>query len=148
METTTQLTIIEQLRTLSPEDVIRAVQEGELDPIQVATICDLYRKSAEKIRKGIEDLVITAIERQGGKSVVVQNAKLSIMESGVKYDYSVSPVWVRLNQACKKADAARKEHEEMLKTIKSHTILTDPETGETFELYGVPKSSKTTFKIE
>ncbi len=146
-----QIDIVTQLQTLSPSivasNIIGAIQEGEIDALDIMVFLDSLKRVHDEVRKGIEDNVVTELMKHGGKANI-NGAKVTTADTGIKYDYSVDAIWCHLDATAQIATERRKEREGLLKNVKSQTIFVDPLTGETYELSGIPKTSKTSFKIE
>ena len=118
------------------EAVIKEVQDGNLNPIELMARLKPIIDTFEKIRKGITENVIRQLELSGGT-----DRGLEIMESGIKYDYSADPIVTEL-------EAKLKERKEFLKNlpVTGMTELNE-ETGEVIKIYRPIKKSTTTFKI-
>ena len=70
-----------------------------------------------------------------------------IKETGVKYDYSNTSLWVLHNQKITELKEESKSIEAQLKSMTKKTTQVDDETGEIFELYPPIKTSKTSIEI-
>lgn len=115
------------------QNLINSVVGGEVDPI--AAFCQLkglydslglFLKS-EEVKMAVE----SAKEKWGTAPAEFQGAKLTITESGVKYDYSVcgDSRWNELTKKKAEIDAEIKEREIFLRGIKGSETIIDEETG-------------------
>jgi len=70
----------------------------------------------------------------------------SEMEGGVKYDYSETESWCKLQFEIDRLKDKQKEVEAFCKALKSKTTTLDEESGELADYYPPSKSSTTTIK--
>jgi predicted heme/steroid binding protein len=98
-----------------------------------------------KDRKEFKEYAREELLKHNGKYVTSSGAKIEVIETGVKYDYSNDLKWQELNQKAEEAVEARKKHEDVLKRIPAGKLLVDEDTGET--LIGPSKTSTSSYKV-
>jgi hypothetical protein len=110
-----------------------------------------FQKAMEKVFEKIKPTLIeNALNEisQYEKNTVIKGSEFSIVEAGVKYDYSNcnDPVYNEHFQTLENAKERLKERETFLKCIKEpmHFITED---GEAITLYPPKKTSSTTLKV-
>ena len=142
------------------------ILEGESSAISTAEFFK-FTSEVEKRLKELSDengnndfvgMVRDEIERNsdGGNSYLSKfGTKLSAIEAGHKYDYTVcnDPIWNSLTAQIDELKSLIKKREDFLKVISTPTVMsiTDPQTGEILEdveLYPPIKTSTSTFKVE
>ena len=117
--------------------------EGEADPLKFAVQVKALEELVKQLRadKDIRDCIIEEIAKHG-KEADYSGNKLTVRESGVRYDFSQcgSSKYVEIDDSIKDLSEKKKELETFLKTIPE-TGIADPETGEM--LYRPSKKSTT-----
>lgn len=148
-----------QERTEFVNDIIDALNNGAIDPLQVhlqiksmENIIDQLTNTDEKKNKNFtaairyRQLLLEASEKYGGKSFEFHNAKFETKETGTKYDYSNCGDTEYLELIAEKAalDAEIKAKEKFLQTVPTSGM--DIRIGD--ELVTVyPPSKKSTTSI-
>lgn len=133
------------------QNLISTVVNGEVDPI--AAFCQLkgladaigiFLKS-EEVKKAVE----SAKEKWGTAPAEFQGAKLTINESGVKYDYSGcgDTQWNELTKQKAEIDAKIKERETFLRGIKVSETIIDEETGVVDKVFAPVRTSSSCIKV-
>ena len=97
--------------------------------------------------KAFKSAIIDEIRKYGKEYKTDRGVKFELAETGTKYDFSLDPVWSAIVEKIKPLDEARKQRETFLKALNKAIIETDPETGETFEVYPPSKTSTSSFKV-
>jgi len=87
------------------------------------------------------------LEATGQKNYPVNGAKVESAETGVSYDYSADLLWQELNEKYLEAQAALKEREATLKTVKTPYPQVLESSGEAFTVRPPIKKSTTSLKI-
>ncbi|WP_289872904.1 hypothetical protein [uncultured Duncaniella sp.] len=132
-------------------NLIKSVTKGEVDPIaafcQIRGLSDslsLFLKNEE-----VKEAVDKAKEKWGSAPAEFHGAKLTITESGVKYDFSVcnDSKWNDLYEQKKEIEALLKEREAFLRGIRQCETVVDEETGEISKLYAPARSASTCVKV-
>lgn len=117
-----------------------------LDAIAFSATIAKFQHFLKEVEKKVKDQAIIDLQKyEGGKSNS-HGVEFSIMESGIKYDYSANKVWNDLQYKIDHLRAEQEDIESFCKSLKSTTVTVDPETGESFEWFPPAKSSTTTLK--
>ena len=133
------------------QNLIDSVTNGDVDPI--AAFCQikgLYDSLALFLKsEDVREVVETAKEKWGNEPAVYSGAKLTISESGVKYDYSCccDEIWNRLSREKAALDTMMKEREMFLRGIKKQVTIVDEETGAVDTIYAPLRSSSSCIKV-
>lgn len=140
------------------QSVVDSIENGEISALKVhiqlksiegiinsLTNIDPKKNKLSNLAKTYNRLLLDEAEQYGAKEFTFHGATISIRETGSKYDFSVcnDRKWEHLKVYESEVSEKRKQREEELKTIDKVRVETDPETGETFELFAPVKSSKT-----
>jgi hypothetical protein len=122
---------------------------GEVDPLKMK----IFLKGLERVIEGVKDLLDPLArdeaEKYSSKEFEVLGWKVALREVGQKYNYDNCghPVYARLKEEVKPKLDEIKSIEKTLQTLKGNTIITDPETGETCEVFPPVKSSTSSIVI-
>jgi len=92
-----------------------------------------------------EHLFVDLRQNKDGK-LTAYGVDFSEMEGGVKYDYSETESWCKLQFEIDRLKDKQKEVEAFCKALKSKTTTLDEESGELADYYPPSKSSTTTIK--
>jgi hypothetical protein len=92
-----------------------------------------------------EHLFVDLRQNKDGK-LSAFGVDFSEMEGGVKYDYSETESWCKLQFEIDRLKDKQKEVEAFCKALKSKTTTLDEESGELADYYPPSKSSTTTIK--
>lgn len=101
----------------------------------------------EEVEKGIKDYAINELKNYDKEEDTRHNSTMKVVETGVKYDFSASSLWVNQKKRVDEEAAKLKDIETLLKSLKGVMHLTDDETGEMFECYPPSKSSTTSLRV-
>jgi len=132
--------------------LVSQIENGEVDPLkaeaQIVNIEQIVKKY--RANKTVQDACLNEAEKYGAKQFTLHNAKYSIKEVGVKYDYSDCnhPVYNDLCDKIKELEEQKKNIESQLKSFSKMWIYTDSDTGEVVEVYPPAKSSLTRVVVE
>ena len=142
------------------------ILEGKMSSVSIVEFFkfteDVHKKVKEltddKGENPFSDLVRTEIANNSddGKTFTTSNViKLSLIEAGVKYDYSKcnDPILVDLEKQMAKLKKDVDARQKFLQSVQGMMLITvaDPETGEmleNIEVYPPIKTSTSTFKTE
>ncbi|MCW3466527.1 hypothetical protein [Chitinophaga nivalis] len=127
--------------------IVQDVIEGFEDPLKVVVVLEGIKSICEEARKGITSYVIEELDKYQDQQVARLDAKIEPFQSGIKYDFSRDVIWQRISDKIKPLQEELKAREAFLKSLKKMTIETDPDSGETFEVYPPGKTSTSSFKI-
>jgi hypothetical protein len=127
--------------------LIDNVLNGEINPleseIQMKNIEDVVK--AYRSNEEIKEAVLKEAEKYGQKTFETSGATVQIKEVGVKYNFEDCG-HLEYNSICdaiNQLTAKKKEIEARMKAHSEKWIETDIQTGETYEVYPVSKSSTT-----
>lgn len=147
----------EDIFTLSRKELITLAQNHATALITEAKedLISLYidNKSAidylTELNKTIHNEVINDFDTYGQKEVPFKGRTLTVMESGVKYDFSKCnhPELIKYEESIKKDSDYLAGLKKFVKTINTPVVIVDEDTGEAFEVRKPIKTSKTTLKV-
>jgi|APGre2960657404_1045060.scaffolds.fasta_scaffold09785_8 hypothetical protein len=126
-----------------------AIENGEIDPLRFKIFVKGMETVFANIKETLDREARNAAEQHGGKEVKVHGATVLLVEAGTKYDYSNCnhPMYSAYQTEEKKYGEMRKALEKTLQSLKGKTIMGDPETGESFEVFPPVKQSTSTLQI-
>lgn len=134
---------IEQLIDERIEDVIASE-----DPLKLLVKARRAEHFLTTLISRIREAAIDEFDKYGEKEVSLENANLSKIEAGTKYDYSKDDVWNELKAVETVAANQRKEREAILKALKNPMEEFNEDTGEIRKIYPAVKTSTTTIKVK
>ena len=119
--------------------LIQPIIDGEIDPLRaVAKIRFLSDMLAAALKDDrVKDVILSEIDKNGGKEVTAFGVKFSQKEMGVSYDFSVcgDPEYDRLAKEMEALKSQMKEREKYLLGIPSEGIpMVDQETGDCYKV--------------
>ena len=129
-----------------------SLEQGLINGQIVASDLLRFQKAMEKVFEKIKPTLIeNALNEisQYEKNSVIKGSEFSIVEAGVKYDYSdcndleYNTLTIQL-EALK---STLKDRETFLKAIKQPLQMVDETSGECYTLYPPKKTSTTTLKV-
>jgi hypothetical protein len=111
-----------------------------------------FQKAMEKVFEKIKPTLIENALNEISKfekNAVIKGSEFSIVEAGVKYDYSncndLKHIVLNTQLECLKS--ALKDRETFLKSIKEPLQMIDEGSGEVYTIYPPKKTSSTTLKV-
>jgi hypothetical protein len=136
------------------EMLVQCTLSGEVSPLkveaQIKNVEDVVKRYRDD--KRVKDAVINDYRREfcEQKSADRHNARFTMTEVGVKYDYTAcgDPEWTRLNEEFKRITEAKKAREEILKAHKQPWTAVDDETGEVATVNPPAKTSTTQVSVQ
>lgn len=135
-------------------NIIQSVKKGVTPPLEILVKCKAIADVMDLIRDEILDISIDEVRKYGKEGANVLGAKVSVIESGVKWDFSECQTAL-LDIAMQKEKEAKEEVKRVQDILKFmgekglNEMLIDNETGEMITMQKPPiKSSKTTTKVE
>ena len=119
--------------------LIQPIIDGEIDPLRaVAKIRFLSDMLAATLKDDrVKDVILSEIDKNGGKEVTAFGVKFTQKEMGVSYDFSVcqDPEYNRLATEMETLKAKMKEREKYLMAIPAEGIpMVDQETGDCYKI--------------
>lgn len=119
-----------------------------IEAAEALTVMENFIKEL-RTNKQFTDYVRDEISKNG-KEIETNSAKLELIESGVKYDYSQcgDVIYERLSQQLESIQADLKDREKFLKSLPAAGLpVISEESGELYTIYPPSKSSTSTYKI-
>lgn len=139
-----------EMRQRFVEQVIFGVEVGQVNPIEL----HLQLKCMEEIIKSIKsdkwfNYFLLEESEKHGKAFDKYNAKFSIKETGVKYDYSQcnDSILIELQEKQELLDNEVKERQAFLKTLPVHGLDIIDFNGEVLKVFPPSKSSTTSVTV-
>lgn len=131
------------------DELIRAVKEGELDPLQLRATIKATEMVLERVNKETQAEQLTAAEKYPGEKFEAFGCTMQKGDVYTSYDYASSgdPVYAKLQEIAKQAQAQLKEREAFLKTLKQPLTVVDEGTGEVARLTPPLKKSVAGLKV-
>ena len=126
----------------------QGLESGNIVASELLRFQKALEKVFDKIKPTLIDCAINEIEKYE-KNAIIKNTEFSIVEAGVKYDYTDCNDHV-LNNLMLDIDYLKgkiKSRESMLKSLTEPMQIIDEATGEISTIYGPKKSSSTTIKV-
>ena len=121
---------------------------GQIIPTDLLRFQKAMEKVFEKIKQTLIESAISEVEHYE-KNAVIKGSEFSIVEAGVKYDYSDCNdlEYNSLSIQLEALKSTLKDRETFLKSIKEPLQLIDETSGECYTIYPPKKSSTTTLKV-
>jgi len=117
-----------------------------LDIVKMAAQLAKFQLLASEVDKHIKDHLFVDLRQNKDSKLSAFGVDFSEMEGGVKYDYSETESWCKLQFEIDRLKEKQKEVEAFCKALKSKTSTLDEETGELMDFYPPSKTSTTTIK--
>ena len=99
-----------------------------------------------EIDKNIKEHLFTDLRKFEGCKTSAFGVDFSEMEGGIKYDYSETESWCKLQYEIDRLKEKQKDIETFCKSLKDSVKILDEETGELEDFYPPSKTSTTTIK--
>lgn len=122
-----------------------SAMEGNNSLKLIASIAKFQHLLSE-LDKKLKDQAINDLLLCDGSKANAFGVDFSIMESGIKYDYSANEKWNELDVQINALKEKQKDIEAFCKSLKASTTTVDEETGEAIKWFPPAKSSTTTIK--
>jgi len=130
--------------------IVTEYELGPVDPVRFLGRLEFLSQVLEKAKGEIRDKTVSELEKYGAEArsgVKLDGNGLKLKESGVRYDYSSTPLWIRKKSEIDLLNEDLKNLETVIKSVKTTTNTVDEETGEILEIKPPIKTSKTTIEI-
>ena len=149
LENISQLPSTRQQATNLSEQLISAIQNGEINPLKLKIMFKGIEEVIKNVKPVLDDAALTEAQKYSAKTFSYQTAKLTITEAGTRYDFSNCnhPAYMRINQQVEAAKAEMKGIEDVLKAMKKSEVIVDEDTGEAVTVYPAAKKSTTTVSV-
>jgi hypothetical protein len=134
------------------ETFAHSLEQGLNNGQIVASDLLRFQKAMEKVFDKIKPTLIeNALNEISNyeKNAVIKGSEFSIVEAGVKYDYSECNdiEYNMLNTQLEALKSTLKDRETFLKSIKAPMQMIDKNSGEVYSVYPPKKTSSTTLKV-
>lgn len=138
-----------QIETGAKAIVKAVVDDGEADPLRVATAMKAIEIAMKIIKSGIEDAMVDEAEKEGQKTFTRNGHQYQIRAAATRYDFSLcgDPALKKMEAEMADLSANIKNRQTFLKGLTESETIADKETGEMVEVFPPSKSSKTTVAI-
>ncbi len=120
--------------------------EDSINTVKLAAQLAKFQLLASEMDKHIKEHLFVDLRQNKDSKLSAYGVDFSEMEGGVKYDYSETESWCKLQFEIDRLKDKQKEIEAFCKALKSKVSILDEETGELAEFYPPSKSSTTTIK--
>lgn len=130
-------------------NIAKLVRDGEEDALSVLIKCKAVKKACEDAERMIENAAFQQADYYESKTFNVGGAEIQVKEAGVKYNFD-EVGHKQYNEICAEIDRLNAEKKRIETILKAHPdvwVETDINTGETYEVAPVAKSSKTTLSV-
>lgn len=112
--------------------LITAVQNGEVNPLQLKAFFKSMEAVIEKVDEATKVNLLNEADRYPGDKFEAYGFEIQKGVNGVKYDYLTcgDPIYEQLDSSMKSLKTQLSEREAFLRTIKEPLLLVDTESGE------------------
>lgn len=131
------------------KQLITAVENGEVNPLQLKALFKVMEKVSEKVDEGIKDSLLREADKYNEKKFNMYGFDIEKAEVGTKYDYAAcgDPIYNHRLQIFLEAEKQLKERAEFLKALHEPLTLVDDESGEVATVRPPLKKSTTGLKF-
>ena len=132
------------------EQMISDIENGDNNLFEVASKIEFMIQTLDHVMSNIRENLVDELHKYGNESKVgvkTNGVTFKLKETGVKYDYSNTALWVEKKQAIDELTTELKSFEATLKSVQTKMTTVDESTGEIIELWQPIKSSKTSVEI-
>jgi hypothetical protein len=117
-----------------------------INTVKLAAQLAKFQLLASEMDKHIKEHLFVDLRQNKDSKLSAYGVDFSEMEGGVKYDYSETESWCKLQFEIDRLKDKQKEIEAFCKALKSKVSILNEETGELADFYPPSKSSTTTIK--
>jgi len=140
-----------QILDLNKKEIAQMAESFMANPesinvVKLAAQLAKFQLLASEMDKHIKDHLFVDLRQNKDSKLSAFGVDFSEMEGGVKYDYSETESWCKLQFEIDRLKEKQKEVEAFCKALKSKTSTLDEETGEFMDFYPPSKTSTTTIK--
>lgn len=130
-------------------DIIKSLDEGELNPLEILKVFKSVEKLFEEIKPSLDKYTLMEANKYPEKTLELYNTFFTKKESPAQYDYRGcnDDVYIELKERQKLINEAIKERETFLKAIPNSIELTNEETGEIKRVFAPTTTSKTIIQV-
>jgi hypothetical protein len=112
--------------------LVSAVQNGEVNPLQLKALFKIMEKVAEKVDAQIKDNLLREADKWAEKKFNLYGFDIEKCEVGTKYDYLAcgDPIYEQRHAILEAAKAQLEERATFLKSLTAPLTIVDDESGE------------------
>jgi len=122
------------------------VNADSINTVKLAAQLAKFTLLSSEMDKHLKEHLFVDLRQNKDGKLSAYGVDFSEMEGGVKYDYSETESWCKLQFEIDRLKDKQKEVEAFCKALKSKTTTLDEESGELADYYPPSKSSTTTIK--
>jgi prefoldin subunit 5 len=137
------------VKTLA-EQMISDIESGQTNLFETASKIEFMIQTLDQVMTSVREQLVDELHKYGNESKVgvkTNGVTFKLKETGVKYDYSNTSLWVAKKQAIDELTNDLKSLESTLKSVQTKMTTVDEQTGEIMEFWQPIKSSKTSVEI-
>jgi hypothetical protein len=140
-----------QILDLSKKEIAQMAKSfmanaDSINTVKLAAQLAKFQLLASEMDKHIKEHLFVDLRQNKDSKLSAFGVDFSEMEGGVKYDYSETESWCKLQFEIDRLKEKQKDVEAFCKALKSKTSTLDEETGELMDFYPPSKTSTTTIK--
>jgi len=140
-----------QILDLSKKEIAQMAESfmanaDAIDTVKLAAQLAKFTLLSAEMDKHLKEHLFADLRKHKDGKLSAFGVDFSEMEGGVKYDYSETESWCKLQFEIDRLKEKQKEVETLCKTLKFKVSILDEETGELHDFYPPSKSSTTTIK--
>jgi hypothetical protein len=140
-----------QILDLSKKEIAQMAESfmanaDAIDTVKLAAQLAKFTLLSAEMDKHLKEHLFADLRKHKDGKLSAFGVDFSEMEGGVKYDYSETESWCKLQFEIDRLKEKQKEVEAFCKALKSKTSTLDEETGELMDFYPPSKTSTTTIK--
>jgi hypothetical protein len=140
-----------QILDLSKKEIAQMAESfmanaDAIDTVKLAAQLAKFTLLSAEMDKHLKEHLFADLRKHKDGKLSAFGVDFSEMEGGVKYDYSETESWCKLQFEIDRLKEKQKEVEAFCKTLKFKVSILDEETGELHDFYPPSKSSTTTIK--
>jgi hypothetical protein len=117
------------------------------NPSEDLVRCAKYIFLLEELQKRLREYSANEVKNHDNQEMDIMGNKVKLIQSSIKYDYSVNKSWVEQKQIVDEASNKLKDIETFTKGLRAKTTIVDEQTGEAYEFYPPPRSSVTSVRV-
>jgi hypothetical protein len=112
--------------------LVSAVQNGEVNPLELKALFKIMEKVSEKVDDEIKDNLLREAGKYSEKKFQAFGFEIEKAEVGTKYDYLAcgDPIYEQRHAILEAAKSQLKEREDFLKALRDPLTIVDDESGE------------------
>jgi hypothetical protein len=129
--------------------LVSAVQNGEVNPLELKALFKIMEKVSEKVDDEIKDNLLREAGKYSEKKFQAFGFEIEKAEVGTKYDYLAcgDPIYEQRHAILEAAKSQLKEREDFLKALRDPLTIVDDESGEVATVRPPVKKSTEGLKI-